>query len=240
MFSQFFLFCWTVISMRSPLRRCTWKWDTQIHLAWSGKLSYFSSNEWAEITLCTSDFHSGPYLTHHKGYGMFRFDVPEWVQKAKGKFPDLILVFMKLLNVYGVMLVDQKRGYWILIEVLIFFYYIFIVCFWGQLLNGWMSCCVCTCVSCYSLVEEGEQISHDNEGFTRQRLQNFFNVGCSLLQAFHRWKITQSWHPGDYSHNWAHTNTKRQKNKTMQHLQTQDMRSWKTSLGKRAWSSPLK
>ena len=35
------------------------------------------------------------------------------------------------------------------------------------------------------LVEEGKQISHDDEGLAGQRLQNLPDVDCSLLETFH-------------------------------------------------------
>lgn len=75
--------------------------------------------------------------------------------------------------------------------------------------------CVCICVFCDSLVEEGEQVSHNDEGFAWQRLQNFLDMDCPLLEALHCWKITQPQHPGDYSHNQVHkqerTHTHRQR-----------------------------
>lgn len=43
------------------------------------------------------------------------------------------------------------------------------------------------CVSCYSLVEEGKQVSHDDKGFAWQSLQDFFNVDSPVLEAFHGW-----------------------------------------------------
>lgn len=43
------------------------------------------------------------------------------------------------------------------------------------------------CVSCYSLVEEGKQVSHDDEGFAWQRLQDFLNVDSPVLEALHGW-----------------------------------------------------
>ena len=62
---------------------------------------------------------------------------------------------------------------------------------------SWDAQCLCVCalcvfvfvfgcvVSCCLLVEEGEQISHNDEGLAGQRLQNLPDVNCSLLEAFH-------------------------------------------------------
>lgn len=104
---------------------------------------------------------------------------------------------------------------------------------------------MCLLASRYSLVEEGEQVSHDDEGFAGQRLQDFFDVNGTLLEALHRWNTAQTSHPEDYSYNQEHKHRQRERKKKktgrrMRDLQTQDMRSWKTSFGKRAWSSPLK
>lgn len=38
-----------------------------------------------------------------------------------------------------------------------------------------------------SLVEEGEQVSHDDEGFVWQRLEDLFDVNGPLLEALHCW-----------------------------------------------------
>lgn len=38
-----------------------------------------------------------------------------------------------------------------------------------------------------SLVEEGEQVSHDDEGFAWQGLQDLSDVNGPLLEALHRW-----------------------------------------------------
>ena len=53
-----------------------------------------------------------------------------------------------------------------------------------------MCVCVCVCVCWYSLVKEGKQVSHDDEGFVRQRLQTFLDVDCPLHEALHCWNIT--------------------------------------------------
>lgn len=63
----------------------------------------------------------------------------------------------------------------------------------------------------YSLVEEGEQVSHDDEGFARQRLQDFFDVNGTLLEALHRWNTPQTSHPEDYSYNQEHKHRQREK-----------------------------
>lgn len=46
---------------------------------------------------------------------------------------------------------------------------------------------LCNVVPCDSLVEEGEQVSHDDEGFVWLRLEDLFDVNSPLLEALHRW-----------------------------------------------------
>lgn len=53
----------------------------------------------------------------------------------------------------------------------------------------------------HSLVEEGEQVSHDDENFTRQGLQNLLDVNSSLLETLHCWKNKWPQPPRDYSDN---------------------------------------
>lgn len=70
--------------------------------------------------------------------------------------------------------------------------------------------------SCYSLVEEGEQVSHDDEGFAWHRLQDFFDVNGTLLEALHRWNTPQTSHPEDYSYNQEHKHRQREKKNRLQ------------------------
>lgn len=43
------------------------------------------------------------------------------------------------------------------------------------------------CVSCYLLVEEGKQVSHDDKGFAWQGLQDLLNVDSPVLETLHGW-----------------------------------------------------
>lgn len=53
--------------------------------------------------------------------------------------------------------------------------------------TSYSNCPLCNVVPCDSLVEEGEQVSHDDEGFVWLRLEDLFDVNGPLLEALHRW-----------------------------------------------------